>query len=145
MTRVLVVGGGGYVGCVLTEELLAKGYSVRVLDRLFFGREALGSPLAGPAFAPVAFRMGTVFGFSPRMRYDLVVNAFVKDALSQGKLNVIYGGSMWRPLIDVKDVARAFVTALECDPAQIRGETFNLVGGNLRISEVALRTRRTLT
>src|SRR5919108_4030067 len=38
MKKVLVVGGAGYVGCVLVEELLAKGYSVRVLDRLFFGR-----------------------------------------------------------------------------------------------------------
>src|SRR5205823_14608912 len=39
MKKVLVVGGAGYVGCVLVEELLAKGYSVRVLDRLFFTRE----------------------------------------------------------------------------------------------------------
>ena len=39
MKKVLVVGGAGYVGCVLVDELLAKGYSVRVLDRLFFGRE----------------------------------------------------------------------------------------------------------
>src|SRR6266545_416888 len=39
MRKVLVIGGAGYVGCVLVEELLAKGYSVRVLDRLFFGQE----------------------------------------------------------------------------------------------------------
>src|SRR5439155_4699920 len=45
MKKVLVVGGAGYVGCVLVEELLAKGYSVRVLDRLFFGRDTLGSSL----------------------------------------------------------------------------------------------------
>src|SRR6266516_2293292 len=38
MKKVLVVGGAGYVGCVLVEELLAKGYSVRILDRMFFGR-----------------------------------------------------------------------------------------------------------
>src|ERR1041384_964892 len=40
MKKVLVIGGGGYVGCVLVEELLAKGYSVRVFDRLFYGRAA---------------------------------------------------------------------------------------------------------
>src|SRR5688572_23875003 len=39
MKKVLVIGGAGYIGCVLVEELLAKGYSVRLLDRLFFGRE----------------------------------------------------------------------------------------------------------
>jgi len=88
--------------------------------------------------------MGTVFGFSPRMRYDLVVNAFVKDALSTGRLNVFYGGEMWRPLIEVKDVARAYVTALEADADLIRGQIFNLVQRNHRIAELALRVQRAL-
>jgi len=39
MSKVVVVGGGGYVGCVLVEELLALGFSVRVVDRMFYGRE----------------------------------------------------------------------------------------------------------
>src|SRR6476659_1569701 len=43
MEKVLVVGGAGYIGCILVEELLAKGYSVRVLDRLFYGREPIRS------------------------------------------------------------------------------------------------------
>jgi hypothetical protein len=51
---------------------------------------------------------------------------------------------MWRPLIDVKDVARAYVMALECDADLIRGQVFNLTGGNFRISELALRTQATL-
>jgi len=207
--KVLVIGGAGYVGCVLVEALLERGYSVRVLDRMFFGRgpveafkdrvelvaadmreiseehvddcaavinvgglsndptaefdpqaneelnhraavrvaevakaagvpklifastasiydrgvddeagdqvldeDALVAPraayattkraaeieilaMAGGGFAPVVFRKGTVFGFSPRMRYDLVINAFVKDALSSGTLHVFYGGRMW--------------------------------------------------
>jgi nucleoside-diphosphate-sugar epimerase len=100
--------------------------------------------MADADFAPVAFRMGTVFGFSPRMRYDLVVNAFVKDALSTGRLNVFYGGEMWRPLIEVKDVARAYVTALEADADLIRGQIFNLVQRNHRIAELALRVQRSL-
>jgi hypothetical protein len=78
------------------------------------------------------------------MRYDLVVNTFVKDALSKGRLAVFYGGAMWRPLIDVKDVARAYVTALECDAALISGQIFNLAAGNFRISELALRAQRAL-
>jgi nucleoside-diphosphate-sugar epimerase len=102
-------------------------------------------PLADADFAPVAFRKGTIYGFSPRMRYDLVVNAFVKDALSKGELSVHYGGEMWRPLIDINDVARGYITALECDPSLIAGEVFNLSGGNHRISELALRTQRALS
>jgi nucleoside-diphosphate-sugar epimerase len=256
--KVLVIGGAGYVGCVLVEELLAKGYSVRVLDRMFFGREparafldrvelivedmrdfdashvrdcgavinigglsndptaefdpkaneemnthasirvaevarAAGVPrliyastasiydrgvgeqvrdvlldeeaavepraayatsklaaereilaMADESFAPVSFRQGTVFGFSPRMRYDLVVNTFVKDALATGVLHVFYGGELWRPLIDVKDVARAYLTALESDAALIRGQLFNLAARNFRISELALRSQLAL-
>src|SRR6185503_13260170 len=99
-------------------------------------------PLAGDGFAPVVFRMGTVFGFSPRMRYDLVVNTFVKDAMSQGTLHIFNGGEMWRPLIDVQDVARAYVGALEGDPGLISGQVFNLSAGNFRISELALQAQR---
>ena len=254
----MVVGGTGYVGCVLVEELLAKGYSVRVLDRLFFGRacaepfldrvellvedmrdiderhlegcsavvnigglsndptaefnpranEELNTtaaihlaevakragvrrlvlastasiydrgvgeevldvlqdegsevapraayaisklvaerailPMADADFAPVSFRKGTIFGFSPRMRFDLVVNAFVRDALATGRIQVHFGGAMWRPLIDVKDVARAYVMAIEAEEDQIRGQVFNLTAGNFRISELAMRVRRAL-
>ena len=100
--------------------------------------------MADDAFAPVAFRKGTVFGFSPRMRYDLVVNAFVKDALSRGALSVHYGGAMWRPLIDVQDVCRAYLMALESDEEQIRGQVFNLTAGNFRISELAMRVKHAL-
>jgi nucleoside-diphosphate-sugar epimerase len=256
--KVLVVGGAGYVGCVLVEVLLQKGYSVRVLDRMFFGaapaqgfrdrvelveedmrevsaahvedcgavinvgglsndptaefdpqandelnhvaavqlaevakragvprlifastasiydrgvgedardvlqdeespvepraayatsklaaeREILA--MADEGFAPMAFRKGTIFGFSPRMRYDLVVNAFVKDALATGRLTVFMGGEMWRPLIDVEDVARAYVIALDADAGQVGGQVFNLTAGNFRIAELALRTQRAL-
>ena len=100
--------------------------------------------MTDPTFAPVAFPQGTLFGFSPRMRYDLVVNSFVKDALTKGKLSVHFGGAMWRPLIDIKDVARAYVMALESDIELIRGQVFNLTAGNFRISELALRTQNAL-
>ena len=78
------------------------------------------------------------------MRYDLVVNTFVKDALSMGRMTVHYGGAMWRPLVDVKDVARAYVMALESDTDLIRGQIFNLTSGNFRISELALRAEPAL-
>ncbi len=59
--------------------------------------------MAGDGLCPVILRNGTVYGFSPRMRFDLVVNTFVKDALLQERLLLHGGGWMWRPLVDVRD------------------------------------------
>jgi len=98
-------------------------------------------PMATSSFAPVVLRKGTVFGFSPRMRYDLVVNTFVKDALSHGTITVHYGGAMWRPLVEVRDVARAYVMGLQAPTELVSGQIFNVVTGNFRISELALRTQ----
>ena len=258
MRRILVVGGAGYVGSVLTEELVQRGYAVRVLDRCFFGDDGLRavrdrielvradmrtvSPsvldgvdavvnagglsndptaeynphanheintvattllarlckthgvrryvlasscsvydqgilderadvlqdenarvaprapyslskyqaeealraMAGDGFCPVILRKGTVYGYSPRMRYDLVVNTFVRHALAGEPLTLHYGGEMWRPLVDVRDAALAYVTLVEADEAAVRGETFNLCYQNLRVSELALRVREAL-
>lgn len=255
MNSVLVVGGAGYLGCVLIEELLTRGYDVTVFDRLFFGdfgmqkfrdrirlltgdirsaspsifenasavinlgglsndptaeynpeanhqmntvatralaemakergvkryifasscsvydigivdqeRDVLlteesevgphaayaKSKLAGERelmalhdenFSPVMLRMGTLFGFSPRMRYDLVVNTFVKDAFLKGHMTLHYGGQMWRPLVDVRDAARAYIVALEAPDKLVSGQVFNIVNENYRISELALRVR----
>jgi nucleoside-diphosphate-sugar epimerase len=88
--------------------------------------------------------MGTLFGFSPRMRYDLVVNTFVKDAMQHGRLTLHYGGQMWRPLVDVRDAARAHVMALEASEPLVSGQIFNVVAGNFRISELALRAAEAL-
>src|SRR4051795_2388112 len=62
-----------------------------------------------PGFSPVILRNGTVYGWSPRMRYDLVVNTFTKDALLNGKLMLHGGGWMWRPLVDVRDVSDSMI------------------------------------
>jgi nucleoside-diphosphate-sugar epimerase len=100
--------------------------------------------LADGDFCPVILRKGTIYGFSPRMRYDLVVNTFVKDVLSRGYLTIHYGGEMWRPLIDVRDVARAYLTCLEADEEQVKGQVFNVSYRNMRISELALRVQGAL-
>lgn len=253
--RILLVGGAGYVGSVLTHELLERGYAVRILDRLYFGElglrdyrdrvelvvgdmrtitseilddieavinvgglsndptaeynpqanhemntlatkeladlcvengiqryifasscsiydrgvgdesrdilldeESLVEPRAayasskreaekllldmvGDDFCPVILRKGTIYGFSPRMRYDLVVNTFVKDALTKGYLTIHYGGEMWRPLVEVRDVARAYIACLRADEEDVQGQIFNLSFHNMRISELALRVR----
>ena len=244
---ILVTGGAGYIGSVLVPRLLARGYRVRILDRLYWGRgpieavldqvelveadvrdmpataldgvdavihlaglsndptaeydpeanwqmnavatETLGrncldrdverlvfasscslydgmppgmhderAPieprgayatskcygeqallgLADEGLCPVMLRNGTVYGYSPRMRFDLVVNTFVKDALLKGQLSLHGGGWMWRPLVDVRDVSDAMIAALEAPAELVKGEIFNVLHSNYQIRELAM-------
>lgn len=243
----LVTGGAGYIGCVLTERLLERGYVVRVLDDLWWGEGPLAHlldrieliradvrdiplaalqdidaviHLAGLSNDPTAeydpdanwkmnalasealvnsclehgiqrfvlasscslydglppgmhdeaselqprgayakskqyaeqavlracaagldagiVRNGTVYGWSPRMRFDLVVNTFVKDALLTRRLELHGGGWMWRPLVDVCDCADAMIAVMEAPAEKIRGEVFNVLHSNYQIRELAM-------
>jgi nucleoside-diphosphate-sugar epimerase len=87
---------------------------------------------------PVMLRNGTVYGYSTRMRYDLVVNTFVKDALLKGQLSLHGGGWMWRPLVEVRDAADAEIAALEAPADAVRGEIFNVLHANYQIRELAM-------
>jgi nucleoside-diphosphate-sugar epimerase len=109
-----------------------------------FQAERILLSMTSDDFSPVILRKGTIYGFSPRMRYDLVVNTFLKDSLSKGALTIHYGGEMWRPLVDVRDAARAYITCLQADESKVKGEIFNVVHGNFRISELALRVLQAL-
>jgi nucleoside-diphosphate-sugar epimerase len=102
-----------------------------------YGEQAL-LRLADEGLCPVLLRNGTVYGWSPRMRYDLVVNTFVKDALLNGRLMLHGGGWMWRPLVDVQDVADAMIAAYEAPADRVKGEIFNVLHSNYQIRELAM-------
>ena len=93
---------------------------------------------ASSRFSPVILRQGTVYGFSPRMRLDLVVNTFIKDALLRGKLFLHGGGWMWRPLVDIQDVAEAHLRCIEAPAGSLSGEIFNVVHENFQIRQLAM-------
>ena len=80
----------------------------------------------------VIFRLGTLFGLSPRMRFDLVVNRFIAQAIQDAKITV-YGGLQCRPFVHVQDVSDIFVKALSSD---ING-IYILGGTNYKILEAA--------
>jgi nucleoside-diphosphate-sugar epimerase len=94
--------------------------------------------LVDEGLVPVLLRNGTVYGHSPRMRFDLVVNTFVKDALVSGRLMLHGGGWMWRPLVDVRDCADAMIAAYEAPKERVRGEIFNVLHSNYQIRELAM-------
>ena len=94
--------------------------------------------LADDNFSPCVFRLATVYGMSPRMRFDLVVNLFMQHALTNKKLTV-FGGEQWRPYVHVVDVARAFIAGLKAEKKNIHKEIFNLgaTSENYRVIDLA--------
>lgn len=247
--RILVIGGAGYVGSVLTRQLLADGYRVRVLDALFYGSASLASLARKPGFEfmaadtrdaasvadamrdvdaivhlgelvgdpacaldpattvavnyeatrriaeqaveygirrfvypsscsvygatdeivteesgfnpvslyaemkvlaeeavgrvsehieTVTLRLATVYGMSPRPRFDLVVNQFAARGFVDGQIEV-HGGEQWRPFVHVADVASCIKACLEAPASVVSGRTFNVGSDdqNRTIAEVA--------
>jgi len=235
--KVLVTGGAGYIGSVLSRLLLEKGYKVAILDRLFFGKDSIKDisdqiqliredsrwyepgilkgidavldlaalsndpsgeldpgktleinhqarartaklakkhgvsryvlasscsvygfqegmlteqstpnplttyakanilaeqdnlPLADKKFTSTAVRQATVYGYSPRMRFDLAVNGMALGFFKNGKIPIMRDGKQWRPFVHVKDTSAAFVRVLEAEPELVNGQIFN-VGSN---------------
>ncbi len=255
--RILIVGGAGYLGSVLTAKLLARGYTVRILDNFLYGKRSLeqipqtpaleiiegdlrnihtcvsaldgvhavvllaaivGDPASkirpratietnviatqalatacklqcinrflyastcsvyglgssvldedselrpvslyartkiasekiildmGDAyFAPTILRMGTLYGYSPRMRFDLVVNTMTMHAFSERRIHV-FGGKQWRPLLSVNDAAEAYVRCIEADLASVGNQVFNVGSDdfNFQIETIAGMIAQTL-
>jgi len=245
--RILITGGAGYLGSVLSRKLLKKGYKVRVIDALWYGKEAIEeclqnndfeliqedirnlvatvkamkdvdavihlasivgmpassieprtseeinylatkniaelcqlhnidtyifastcsvygsqpnkmitekSPLLPLDFyseqkfkceraiswlnrAPTIFRFGTLYGLSPRMRFDIVINTFFINALKKGKIQV-NGGNQYRPFLHVRDAAETLIFALE---KNLTG-TYNAVSENISIMQLAERVKK---
>jgi nucleoside-diphosphate-sugar epimerase len=78
-------------------------------------------------FETCVLRLATVYGVSPRMRFDLTVNQFTRD-LCLGRPLVVYGEQYWRPYIHVRDAAAALCTVLEADASRTAGNVFNAGG-----------------
>jgi nucleoside-diphosphate-sugar epimerase len=77
---------------------------------------------------PTVLRLATVYGMSPRPRFDLSINYLTKELCLNGE-GTIYGGDQWRPFVHTTDVARAVRYVLEADSQMVSGEIFN-VGAN---------------
>lgn len=255
--KVLVIGGAGYLGSILTEELLAHDYPVKILDSFIYGKRSIehlknderveiidgdirnietvnasvngvgsvillaavvGDPASAsrPAqavetnylasqmvasacklkginrfiyastcsvygigqevldesaplnpvslyaktkisseqsilgmmdshFAPTIMRMSTLYGYSPRMRFDLVVNTMTMTSYLEKQIKV-FGGEQWRPLMHVTDASNAYIKVLDSDIDLIRGKIYN-VGSeiqNYRIKDVASNIAETI-
>lgn len=83
-------------------------------------------PLADDGFCVVVLRQATVYGYSPRMRFDLAINGMTYGAWKTGRLPLMRDGTQWRPMVHVRDAADAQVFMLEIDPDPVNGRIFNV-------------------
>ena len=95
--------------------------------------EAEAEVLGRRGLAPTCLRFATVYGTSPRMRFDLTVNEFTRDLAVLDEL-VIFGEQFWRPYVHVRDAAAAIALVLESPVELVAGEVFNVgdTGENYR-------------
>lgn len=89
--------------------------------------------LMDDSFSVLSLRKGTVSGYSPRMRLDLIINTMVKTAVRDGEI-VVNNPSIWRPILSVEDAASAYIRAIEAGD-QLSG-IFNIASGNYTVGEV---------
>ena len=95
--------------------------------------------LADSGFSPVFLRNATAFGFSPRLRADIVLNNLMCHAVLTGQVKVLSDGTPWRPLVHAQDIARAFLVCLTAPREDIHCEAYN-VGtetNNLTVADIA--------
>jgi nucleoside-diphosphate-sugar epimerase len=85
------------------------------------------------AFSVISLRQGTVSGYSPRMRLDLIVNTMFKCAIQDGVIT-INNPAIWRPILDIRDAASAYIRSIEANES-ISG-VFNVASGNYTVGEV---------
>jgi nucleoside-diphosphate-sugar epimerase len=97
------------------------------------------SALADDHFSPTYLRNATAYGFSSRLRLDIVVNNLTAVALTTGQVRLESDGSPWRPLVHIEDISRAFLAALEAPREVIHNEAFNVgrAEDNVQVRDVA--------
>ncbi|MEV4536396.1 SDR family oxidoreductase [Asanoa sp. NPDC049518] len=103
--------------------------------------------LADDDFSPVYLRNATAYGFSPRLRGDLVVNDLAAHALLTGEVRLLSDGTAWRPLVHVEDISAAFLALLEAPRDVVHNRAYNIgqTSENYLIRDVAEIVRDVVT
>jgi dTDP-4-amino-4,6-dideoxygalactose transaminase/nucleoside-diphosphate-sugar epimerase len=102
--------------------------------------------LSAPGMSVTALRMATLYGLSPRMRFDLAINLMVMNAATRRAIYVLGGGRQWRPFVHVADAAQAFITVMETPTEVVDHEVFNVgsENNNYQIQDLAWAIRDAL-
>lgn len=95
--------------------------------------------MSDSCFVSTALRPSTVFGWSPRLRSDIVFNNLLLTGLKQQRIDVHSDGTPWRPIVHVLDLARAIELCIKADNERISGRSFNVgvLNGNFTVKQLA--------
>jgi len=99
--------------------------------------------MADDDFSPTYLRASTAYGFSPRLRFDLVANNLAAWAFTTGKVYLKSDGTPWRPIVHIEDISRAYIAALHAPRDLVHDEAFNvgLTTENYQMSDIAEMVR----
>jgi len=103
-------------------------------------------PLADDRFTVTVMRQATVFGCSPRMRFDLAVNIMTHSAWERGVIPINRDGTQWRPFVHIQDTTDAMLLLLDADASSVNGQIFNIGSSrhNYQLKDVAETIVRTV-
>src|SRR3954452_11480563 len=116
--------GAGAGDEALTEEAPLRPLTAYAVSKVR-SEEALAD-LADADFAPVFMRNATVYGVSPRLRFDVVLNNLAGWAYTTRSVRILIAGTPWRPIVHVRDVADASLAMLEAPADVVRSAAFNV-------------------
>lgn len=141
VSRFLYASTCSVYGCA-GDDLVAEDAPLRPLTPYAESKVRVEDDVAALAddqFAPVFLRNATAFGFSPRLRADVVLNNLVGSAVLTGEVRVLSDGSPWRPLVHARDIASAFLTCLTAPADRIRSHAFNIGAdaNNVTVRQIA--------
>jgi len=113
----------GFQDAILDEESPTNPITTYAKSNLMAEKDVL--QLSDSSFIVTVLRQATVYGLSPRMRFDLAINGMVLGLFKDKKIPVMRNGEQWRPFIHIKDTSKAFLMVMESSEDKVSGETFN--------------------
>lgn len=134
----------GFQDGVLDESSPVNPLTTYAKANLQAERDVL--PLADAGFCVTVIRQATVYGYSPRMRFDLAINGMVRGFFKNGRIPILRDGTQWRPFVHVRDTCRAMLMLLEAPAERVNGEVFNVGSDdqNVQIMPLARRVAEAL-